>query len=140
MTLSRQAALDVMVPGDRDLIQRAIANLVSNALDHTPAGATITMSARLEGGDVIVTIANTGPGIALEHLAHVFDRFYRAGAPTTVQADCEVPHLGLGLAITKSIVEMHGGRITVESRPGHTTAFHMRFPPAPAQSFTGATA
>ena len=76
-------------------------------------------------GSVIVTVSDTGSGIAAEHLPHVFDRFYKAD-PSRVGLSAGS---GLGLSIVKAIVERHGGVVTASSRPGEGTLFSLRFPP-----------
>jgi two-component system heavy metal sensor histidine kinase CusS len=102
---------------NRPLFQRAVANLVGNALAHTPAGGTITLSAGRDGREVWVEVADTGLGIESAHLPHLFDRFYRAD-PSRASAGGRV---GLGLAIVKSVAELHGGRVAVASQPGRGT-------------------
>lgn len=112
------------INGDPALFRRAVTNLVSNALRHTPEGGTVTLViGRPDDESVAVTVRDTGPGIATEELPRIFDRFYRTddGVPLSEGT-------GLGLAITKSIVELHGGAITAESAPGKGTAFILRFP------------
>lgn len=108
---------NVTVAADAGLLRRAVGNLIANALAHTPRGGTVTVFAR--GPDVGVT--DTGPGIAPEHLPHVFNRFYRGDAARTG------PRVGLGLAIVKGIADLHGGRATAENRsPG--AAVWLTFP------------
>ena len=97
---------------DPVLLQRAVSNLMANALAHTPAGGTVTLSARqLEQG---VAIAAVGHGIDAAHLPHIFDRYYRADQARSAGA-------GLGLSIVRAIMELHEGNVTVASRPGLTT-------------------
>jgi two-component system, OmpR family, sensor histidine kinase BaeS len=96
-------------------IGEVLGNLLSNALRHTPAGGTVTLSANAsvaEEGGLELTVSDTGSGIPAERVAHVFDRFSRA---------TDSPGAGLGLAIAKSLVEAHGGRIRAESGTGGTT-------------------
>jgi two-component system, OmpR family, heavy metal sensor histidine kinase CusS len=109
---------------DRTLFQRAVGNLVANALAHTPAGGTVTLRAAAAGGRLRVEVADTGTGIAPEHLPHVFDRFYRAD-PARTTADGRV---GLGLAIVKSIAEMHGGTAEAASTPDQGTTVTLTLP------------
>jgi len=110
------AAIDLV------LLQRAVNNLVSNAIRHTPAGGTVTLSAHAveEGGGVAIVVSNSGQGIAPEHLPHIFDRYYRADPARTAGA-------GLGLSIVRAIMELHGGKITVDSQPGANTTFTLLF-------------
>ena len=107
---------------------RAISNLVSNALRYTPAGGKITLVATeeplLDHEVVLLKVADTGSGIAPEHLANIFERSYRADASRQQEGG----ETGLGLAIVKSIVEAHGGRVSVESLLGHGTTFTIVLP------------
>jgi two-component system sensor histidine kinase BaeS len=97
---------------DRLRIGEILSNLLSNALRHTPAGGTIAVEAHDTGDGVEFSIADTGTGIAEDHLPHVFDRFSRAP---------DSPGAGLGLTIAKTLVEAHGGAIRAESGPAGTT-------------------
>ena len=107
------------------LFRRAVGNLLANALQHTPPGGMVTLAVAepLENA-VAISVSDTGPGIPPEHLPHIFDRFYRVDAARTQQPE----GTGLGLAIVKSIMELHGGTVSVESRPGTNTTFTLRFP------------
>jgi signal transduction histidine kinase len=100
-----------------------VGNLVTNALAHTPAGGTITLRARRAEGRVRVEVADTGEGIAAQHLPYLFDRFYRADPARTGGG-----RVGLGLAIVKGVVELHGGTVTVESTLGRGTTVALTFP------------
>jgi signal transduction histidine kinase len=115
------AALDI------ELFERAIANLIDNALKFCPAGAAITLAAIAEpGGPVRVSVSDTGPGIAAADLPHLFDRFYQSRqsvAPATGEGG-----KGLGLAIVKRIAELHGGELAVESVVGHGTRVTLSVP------------
>jgi two-component system heavy metal sensor histidine kinase CusS len=108
---------------DPVLLQRAVNNLVSNAIRYTPAGGEVRLSARRAGQGVELAVSNTGPGIAAEHLPHIFDRYYRADAARSSQAHSA----GLGLSIVRAIMRLHGGDVRVESVPGGTTTFFLRF-------------
>jgi signal transduction histidine kinase len=105
------------VVADPDRIEQAMENLVGNALRHTPAGGTITLSATHATGVATLSVSDTGAGIAPEHLPHVFERFYKVD---TARA-ADNTGSGLGLSISKAIVERHGGTIRVTSQPGRTT-------------------
>lgn len=111
------------VHADPVLLRRAVNNLVSNAIAHTPPGGTVGLGAALDGDWVTLAVRNTGSSIAPEHLERVFERYYRAdaarGAGTSV---------GLGLAIVRAIMRLHGGTADVDSRPGGHTVFRLRFP------------
>jgi two-component system heavy metal sensor histidine kinase CusS len=109
---------------DRTLFQRALSNLVANALAHTPAGGTVTLTAAADGAMTRVEVADTGHGIPPEHVAHVFDRFYRVD-PSRASSSGGV---GLGLAIVKSIVGLHGGRAELTSQPRRGTLVRLYFP------------
>ena len=105
------------VVADPDRIEQAIENLVGNALRHTPAGGTITLSATQADGVATLSVSDTGVGIAPEHLPHVFERFYKVDTARAAESTGS----GLGLSITKAIIERHGGTIRVTSQPGQTT-------------------
>ena len=114
------AALDI------ELFERAVANLVDNALKFCPAGAAITLSARADATTLHVCVSDTGPGIAPADLPHLFDRFYQSRqsvAPATGEGG-----KGLGLAIVKRIAELHGGTAQVRSMPGQGTQVHLALP------------
>jgi len=116
---------DLKLRADATLFRRAIANLVSNAIAHTPRGAEITVAlGAVPDGGAEVAVSNPGPGIPRELLPRVFDRFFRAEAS---RPDSERGS-GLGLAIVKSIVELHGGGVEASSEPGVLTTFRMLFP------------
>ena len=116
---------------DVELFERAIANLVDNALKFCPAGSVITLSATIDVADgrwVRVRVADTGPGIASADLPHLFDRFYQSRqsvAPATGEGG-----RGLGLAIVRRIAELHGGDATVASAPGRGTEVVLSVPAA----------
>jgi two-component system heavy metal sensor histidine kinase CusS len=116
VSLRVEPAESVAISADRALVQRAVSNLVANAIAHTPKGGSVTLSARQEGEVARVEVVDTGEGIAADHLSHVFDRFYRAE-----QERASGGRVGLGLAITKSIVDLHGGHVTLESELGAGT-------------------
>jgi two-component system heavy metal sensor histidine kinase CusS len=109
---------------DRSLFQRAVGNLVANALAHTPAGGSVTLSATDHNGSTRVEVVDTGCGISAEHLPHVFDRFYRAD-PTRSSKNGSV---GLGLAIVRSIMDLHGGAVEITSEVGRGTRVTLTFP------------
>jgi two-component system heavy metal sensor histidine kinase CusS len=105
------------IPADRELLKRALSNLLSNAIRHTPYGETITVKiGQDKNHNVYVEIINPGEHIPIEQLSKIFDRFYRVDPSRNRISE----GTGLGLAITKSIIETHGGRITVESNNAHT--------------------
>lgn len=112
------------VNAERDLFGRAVSNLLSNALQHTPPGGRVILSTRVSERRVEVRVSDTGSGIPAEHLARIFDRFYRVDSARS----SSMGGAGLGLAIVKSIMDLHGGAVTVESRPGQGTTFVLAFP------------
>ncbi len=133
----KQQALDVAVPddlppvmGDRARLIQVMTNLVSNAYKYTPTGGHIFISAqpKLNGspGFVMCSVKDTGVGISKEDQAKLFTKFFRSGDP----AVREVPGTGLGLSITKSLIELHGGEIWVESQVGQGTTFAFTVPVA----------
>lgn len=115
------------VVADAELLFQLFSNLVSNAVKFTPAGGHVDVLVHAEDEGVRVEVADTGVGIAPEHLPRIFERFYRAD---TSRAR-EVGGTGLGLAIAKHAATVHGGRIDVESVPGKGTRFRVRLPLVP---------
>ncbi|MNZ85323.1 Sensor kinase CusS [compost metagenome] len=116
-----------MIDGDAGMLRRALSNLLSNALRYTPAGGCIRVGIASSGRQVLLGVENPGPGIPPEHLGRLFDRFYRADP-----ARREGGNAGLGLAITRSIVEAHRGSIRCESAHG-LTRFELAFPAVSAE-------
>lgn len=104
------------VVADPDRIEQVIENLMANAIRHTPSGGTIALRATAAEGSAVLSVADSGHGIAPEHLPYVFDRFYKVD-PARV---AEGTGSGLGLSIAKAIVARHGGTISVTSKPGST--------------------
>jgi two-component system heavy metal sensor histidine kinase CusS len=107
---------------DEMLFGRAVSNVLENALHHTPAGGTISITLADHGAQSDVSIKDTGSGIAPEHLPRVFDRFYRADSSRTSEGS------GLGLALVKSIADLHGGSAKIASLPGQGTTVTLTFP------------
>ena len=114
----------VSVYADISLIQRVLENLVGNALKHTPAGGKVSISVQGSEAAVGVSVADTGPGIAEEALPHIFDRFYKAEQHDEPARGS----MGLGLAITKRILELHSSEISVVSKDRQGTRFHFDLP------------
>jgi signal transduction histidine kinase len=110
-----------LVTGDVGMIERVLTNLMENALRFTPAGGAVRTILELEPepNAVRVTVSDTGTGITPEDLPHVFERFYRADK----SRDRTTRGAGLGLAIARQIVELHGSSLRVQSRPGEGTRF-----------------
>ena len=116
----------VIVFADISLIQRVLENLVSNALRFTPAGGAITITAQPSVDKIDVSVSDTGPGIKDEDLPKIFDRFFHAKNPQ----DENTTSTGLGLAIAKRILELHGSQISVSSRLSEGTRFDFDLPQA----------
>jgi two-component system sensor histidine kinase KdpD len=106
---------------DFTLMQQALSNLLLNAAIHTPAGTSVLLQARHENGELLLTVADNGPGLPPDLLPRIFDKFFRApNAPAGGS--------GLGLAIVKGFVEAHGGRISAANRPGGGAVFTIKIP------------
>jgi signal transduction histidine kinase len=112
------------VNADRDRVRQILVNLLTNANEYCPDGATIEVKAQRVGAEVEVAVSDNGPGIPDEQLEHIFDRFTRGDAGMTQR----VGGTGLGLAISKSLVELHGGSIAAESTVGTGSTFCFRLP------------
>ena len=116
----------LMAQVDRSLLRRAIGNLIANSIAHTPRGHSISILGKDEGVSMSIEVIDTGQGIGVEHLPHVFDRFYRADPNRSTSEG----HLGLGLSIVKSIAALHGGSVEIESLVGQGTTVRIRLPKA----------
>ncbi|HET7417819.1 MAG TPA: HAMP domain-containing sensor histidine kinase [Solirubrobacterales bacterium] len=125
-----QTLLEQIQPGlplievEPDRIRQILVNLVTNAHEYSPEGATIGVAARAVGAEVEIAVSDNGPGIPAEQLERIFERFTRGDAGLTQR----VGGTGLGLAISKSLVELHGGSIAAESTPGVGSTFRVRLP------------
>ena len=112
------------VHADIALLERVFDNLIDNALRHTPQGGRVTVSAVPHGESVRLAVADTGPGMTPEEAAHLFDRFYRGDLGRSTSSG----QAGLGLAIARSILELHGTTISVQTRPGEGATFRFDLP------------
>ncbi|MDX3457768.1 HAMP domain-containing sensor histidine kinase [Streptomyces sp. ME02-8801-2C] len=131
---SRAEAADVHLRADADpglwmdadpvRMRQVLGNLVSNALRHTGAGGTVALAARQTANEAILTVRDTGDGIAPEDLPHVFDRFWRAEKSRSRRTGGS----GLGLSIVRQLVESHGGTVAADSAPGRGAVFTVRLP------------
>jgi signal transduction histidine kinase len=118
---------------EADRIRQILVNLLTNAHEYSPEGASIEVTARVVGAEVEVAVTDNGPGIPESQLEHIFERFTRGDAGLTQR----VGGTGLGLAISKSLVELHGGAIAVSSTPGIGSTFSFRLPAASAAAEPG---
>ena len=112
-----------MVQIDAALIERAVANLIDNAMRYTPEGSSVTLSAKAMGTGVALMVADAGPGIAPEDLAHVFERFFQGSRHREGRG-----HAGLGLAIVRRVAQLHGGTVQAENQATGGAVFTMVLP------------
>jgi two-component system heavy metal sensor histidine kinase CusS len=110
------------IHADSLLFGRAVSNLVDNAVRYSRDGGTIEILLAASATDARISVRDSGAGIAAEHLARVFDRFYRVDSSRSSEGT------GLGLALVKSITDLHGGRAEVTSAPGRGTTVTLTFP------------
>jgi two-component system sensor histidine kinase KdpD len=110
-----------LVRVDFELTLRALTNLLSNAALHTPPGTEVRLTARVDDGAMLLVVADNGPGIPVESLPHLFEKFYRA-------PNARTGGTGLGLSLVKGFVEAQGGQVKAENRPSGGTAFTIRLP------------
>ncbi|MFC8347580.1 sensor histidine kinase [Streptomyces sp. NPDC057280] len=127
VTLRTRTEGEPWLDADPVRMRQALGNLVSNALRHTPADGTVTLSARADGDDVVLDVADTGSGIAPEDLPHVFDRFWRAEKSRSRRTGGS----GLGLPIVRHLMAAHGGTVEATSEPGTGSVFTLRVPGLP---------
>jgi two-component system, OmpR family, heavy metal sensor histidine kinase CusS len=130
LSLETAAFEPCVVNGDVEGLRRLFLNLLDNALKYTPAGGTVRLELNAGPDRCQAVVADTGIGIAAEHLEHLFERFYR------VETSRTAPGFGLGLAICRAIADSHGGRIHVSSAPGAGTRFEVRLPASPVTAET----
>ena len=109
------------VLADRERIAQALSNLVGNAIKFSPAGSEVVVRVEVLEREVHFSVTDRGMGMNAEQLLHAFDRFWQSSRTDRQGA-------GLGLAITKGIVEAHNGRIWAESQPGSGSTFHFTLP------------
>lgn len=124
LALKAQLVPHLEIYGDAPQLQRLFTNLLTNALQYTPAGGTVTVSLQRHGTAALVTVADTGIGIAPAQLPHIFDRFWRADPARSAQDGGS----GLGLAIAQTIAQRHNGDISVSSQPNLGSRFQVKLP------------
>jgi two-component system OmpR family sensor kinase len=121
-------AESAVVVGDRVRLRQIVDNLLANVRAHTPPGSPVSVSLTRVDGTAEIAVSDAGPGLDEEHLAHVFERFYRADA-SRARASGGV---GLGLAIVAAVAEAHGGTASASSEPGQGATFRIALPLADA--------
>jgi len=112
-----------MIRGDERKVKQVLLNLLSNALKFTPEGGRIDVRAAMDDGMAEISVADTGVGIAAEDQEAIFEEFRQVGT-----ADKKVEGTGLGLALSRKFIELHGGRIWVQSQPGKGSTFSFTLP------------
>jgi len=122
VTLSSAIEEDCSVTGSRTALTEAFLNLIENAVRYNGEEGRVSVVAKAENGKAVITVSDTGSGIRKNDLARIFERFYRADAVRGSEGT------GLGLSIVKSVVEAHGGEISVESEPGKGSTFQVMLP------------
>jgi signal transduction histidine kinase len=115
-------ASDVVVLGDRTRLEQVAANLIDNAVKYTPPAGRVEVTVAREDGYGVLTVRDTGPGIAPDELPQIWDRLFRGDASRTERG------LGLGLSLVRAIVEAHDGTVEVTSQPGRGSTFTVRLP------------
>ena len=129
----RNMALSIEIPpdlpparADAQRLHQVLTNLIENGVKYTTAGGWVRVTAEAKGGELVVCVADNGPGIATEHLTRIFERFYRVDKARSR----ELGGTGLGLSIVKHIVQAHHGRVWAESRVGEGSRFFFTVPVA----------
>jgi len=126
ISLTLECEQPLVPKGDEQWLKHALLNVIDNAIKYTPQGGSVTVRGYEDGNDVVIDVWDTGIGIPAESLPHVFERFYRAESSRAK----DVEGVGLGLNLTKWIVDHHGGTIHVTSQPGAGTQVQLRLPGA----------
>jgi len=115
----------VYVHGDEARLRQVVANLVTNALNHTPGDAAVTVTVRDDGANAVLEVADLGPGLSPEDAPHVFEPFYRVDKG---RVRSKGGGTGLGLAIVKAIVEAHAGSVATRPNTPHGAVFSVALP------------
>lgn len=118
------------VLGDRDKLEKIVLNLIFNALKFTPAGGKVEVSVEKQADELVLSVSDTGVGIAAKNLPFVFDRFWQADDTSRRKFQ----GVGIGLALVKELAELQNGKVSVQSEEGKGTVFTVRLPYAPAES------
>jgi signal transduction histidine kinase len=127
LTVEAESAL---VRGDRTRLLEVADNLLSNAIKFTPPGGAVTLRVSADAGEAVLEVADTGMGISEADQARLFERFFRTDAAMTAA----IPGTGLGLCISRMLVEAHGGAIALRSEVGRGSVFRVTIPAAPVAS------
>ena len=112
------------IDGDEERLLQALSNLLSNAIKYSPKGGPIKISGRTTSRDIIVSVSDSGIGLPIGELGQIFNRFHRAVTAETSHTQ----GAGLGLYLTRAVIEAHHGRIWVDSDQGHGSTFHFSIP------------
>lgn len=128
ITLTEDIPVDLAIRGDFDLLIRLFLNLMDNAVKYTPENGRVTIQARRSAQSIQTAISDTGPGIAAEHLPHLFERFYRIEGDRARRSENGQGGAGLGLAIAYEIARFHGGDLSVQSEVNQGTTFFVQLP------------
>lgn len=127
LTVTMEPALGLPpVSADKEMVGEVVTNILQNAIKFTPPGGKVKVHTGVEGGEVVVSISDTGIGIGPKDLPHIFERFYKADKARNSAGT------GLGLSIAKHVIQVHGGRIWVESEPGKGSTFTFTLPLNPS--------
>jgi len=122
VTVTLEPGSDVTINGARDRLRQVFANLLDNAIKYTPEGGSVRVGVSRNGETAVVTVTDTGPGIAPEHLPRIWDRLYRGDASRSERG------LGLGLSLVKAYVTAHGGSVEAVTQPGRGSVFVVQLP------------
>ena len=124
ISLSCDAPEEVMVEGDCARLKQVVVNLLDNAIKYTPEGGKIRLRVRADAGRAVLAVEDNGPGIPVDALPHIFERFYRTDKARSRQ----MGGAGLGLSIVRAICTAHGGEVSVESREAVGSRFIVSLP------------